>query len=98
MQQARRAQWAARLAAWKASGLSQSAWCREHGVSLAILGYWRRKLAEGTGPGLAVLPIRVASAPMSDALEVRLRNGIVLRVPVADPAVLLPWLRALAAC
>lgn len=96
--QTKREQWVVRLAAWESSGSSQAAWCREHGVSLASLGYWRRKLAGGAGSEPAVLPIRMASVPMADALEVRLPNGIVVRLPAADPAVLLPWLRALAAC
>lgn len=98
MQQAKREQWAGRLAAWESSGLSQAAWCREHGVSLASLGYWRRKLAGDAGSAPTVLPIRVAPAPVASTLEVRLPNGIVLRVPGVEPAALLPWLRALAAC
>lgn len=93
--QTKRDQWTARLAAWKASGLSQSAWCREHGVSLASFGYWRRKLAGPTGSTPSVLPIRRAPDPTVEMLEVRLPNGIVLRVPGVDLAALL---RSLAAC
>ncbi len=97
MQQGKRAQWVERLAAWERSGLSQTAWCREHGVPLARFGYWRRRLSGAVG-ATAVLPIRVAPAPMPAALEARLPNGVVLRLPLSDPAALLPWLRALGAC
>jgi hypothetical protein len=45
-----------------------------------------------------VLPIQVARPALADTLEARLPNGIVLRVPASDPALLLPWLRALCAC
>ncbi len=37
----------AAVAAWEASGLSQSAWCREQGVAVYRLGYWCRRLAGG---------------------------------------------------
>lgn len=98
--QTKREQWASRLAAWRSSGLSQSAWCREHGVSLASLCYWRRKLGgdERAAAVTAVLPIQREAPPAAEGWEACLPNGIVLRMGSTDPAVLLPWLRALAAC
>lgn len=38
-----RRQWQERIAAYKASGLSQSAFCREQNISLRQLSYWLRK-------------------------------------------------------
>lgn len=94
---AKREEWLARVASWKSSGLSQSAWCREHGVPLASFSYWQRKLSGQEESVAAVLPIRVA-APMLGAWEVHLPNGIVLRMPEVDATAALPLLRALAAC
>ena len=97
MRQTKQEQWASRLAACERSGQSQASWCRAHGVSLASLGYWRRKLAEADRPAPAVLPIQVAALPRAERLEVRLPNGVVLWVPM-DPVTAAPLLRALAAC
>ncbi|HOA53955.1 MAG TPA: hypothetical protein PKI05_17005 [Thermogutta sp.] len=36
--------WAERIEAFLASGLSQRAWCQEHGLRQNQLGYWLRKL------------------------------------------------------
>ncbi|WP_255352380.1 hypothetical protein [Xanthomonas sp. MUS 060] len=41
----KREQWVGYVQAWQVSGLSQAAWCREQGLSLASFGYWRRRLA-----------------------------------------------------
>jgi hypothetical protein len=38
--------WRARIEEWRGSGLSQSRYCRERGISLATFGYWKRCLAE----------------------------------------------------
>lgn len=35
--------WAKRVEAFLASGLSQRAWCREHGLKQERLSYWLRK-------------------------------------------------------
>ncbi|WP_459254585.1 IS66 family insertion sequence element accessory protein TnpA [Xanthomonas euvesicatoria] len=43
----KREQWAEHVQAWRVNGLSQVAWCREQGLSLASFGYWRRRLAKG---------------------------------------------------
>ena len=97
--QAKREQWVERLAAWRSSGQSQAAWCREHGVSLASLGDWRRKLSGEVAAGSsALLPIQL-SAMHAPRVEVCLPEGIVLRVAAAsDPAWLARLLRSLSAC
>lgn len=37
--QGKREQWGGHLAQWHDSGLSQTAYCREHGLSLSSFGY-----------------------------------------------------------
>lgn len=99
--QSKRVQWQTHVEAWRASGLSQSAYCREHGLSLASFGYWRRRLAGDTvGPQTGVLPIRVA-APVTagSQVQVRLPNGLVLGLPLpAEAAGLQALVRSLCAC
>ena len=36
-------QWEQIIAAWEGSGLSQKAFCQEHGHSHYLFGYWRKK-------------------------------------------------------
>ena len=39
-----RVQWESRLFEWKQSGLSQSAFCRQHDLRLRSFQYWKKKL------------------------------------------------------
>ena len=36
--------WVQRVNVWQQSGLSQKAWCDQHGVSPSQFSYWKRKL------------------------------------------------------
>lgn len=38
--------WAAHVAAWERSGLTQTAYCREYGLSRHAFGWWRRKFRD----------------------------------------------------
>ncbi|EFL49106.1 putative transposase orf1 for insertion sequence element [Solidesulfovibrio fructosivorans JJ]] len=40
----KKAYWAGHIGRWQRSGLSQGAYCREHGLSQSSLGYWRKRL------------------------------------------------------
>ncbi len=40
----KRIEWKARIDAWKASGLSAAAWCREQDVNSSQMYYWIRSL------------------------------------------------------
>ncbi|MFB9068366.1 IS66 family insertion sequence element accessory protein TnpA [Pseudofulvimonas gallinarii] len=106
----KRTRWAAHMAAWQSSGLSQSAYCRRHALSLASFGYWRRQLrTDRDGAGCAVpvtralVPIRVAPASMtpvsSSMMEVCLGNGLRVRLAgVPDPLAVAALVRALSSC
>ncbi len=58
----------AAVAAWEASGLSQSAWCREQGVAVYRFGYWWRRLAGGreVGGDSLFVPVRVSEGVGGD--------------------------------
>lgn len=104
--QSTRTGWATHVAAWQSSGLSQSAYCRRHGLSLASFGYWRRQFRtdqEGTESSRlaarALLPIHVAPAASSPGVEVCLSNGLRIRLAgMGDPASVAVLVRALSSC
>ena len=45
----REAHWREVLAEWAKSGLTQTAFCRERGVSLSAFGWWKGELARRDG-------------------------------------------------
>jgi len=46
--------WSGHIATWRRSGLSQGAYCRQHGLSQSSLSYWRKRF--GTTPGKGAVP------------------------------------------
>jgi hypothetical protein len=80
--------WKRHLAAWRDSGLSQAAYCRQQDVSLSSFGYWRGKFGAAPSPSPspsppALLPIVVSPVPTSmDRIEVALPNGLQVRLPM----------------
>lgn len=94
--------WSSHMAAWKSSGLTQTAYCRRHTLSLPSFGYWRRVLGRRplAPPSLALVPIVVGEPePVVELIEVRLPNGLQVRLPVgmASPR-WLPTVQALLTC
>lgn len=94
--------WAAHLASWQKSGMSQAAYCRAHGLSAQSFGYWLRKdegiRPQPPAPAGALVPVAVAGA-VSSVAEVCLPNGLRLRVPLAgDPGTVAALARALLPC
>jgi hypothetical protein len=87
------------LAAWRTSGLSLPAWCRQEGVGYERVRRWRRQLATGPRRVQAAtwLPVDVLeSEPAADApgFELELSRGLRLHVPRAfDEASLARLLR-----
>lgn len=80
--------WRDVIGQWRRSGLSQSAFCRQRGVALPTLNYWKRRLENGAG-GAAFVPVRVTATPpfrgAANDRELRVRvkllNGRVLSFP-----------------
>jgi hypothetical protein len=92
--------WEGRIAAWRRSGLSQRAWCVQHGVAVQTFGYWCRRLS--CVPAPVLLPI-VVDGQTTDRcplpVEVLLGNGVAMRLPSSlSSDVLSRWLRELRAC
>lgn len=94
--------WKPHIEGWRASGLSQAAYCRQHGLDMKRFAYWRRTLASTAAAAStpALLPIMVSDAPVADdRVEVRLPNGLQVLLPIGlDPAHVVPLIRALWSC
>lgn len=81
--------WKRHLDQLSASGLTQAAYCRKHGLKWYQLHYWRRKLSEAGEPGgrLRLVPLRPVSSVQSPSpepiqanhIEV-IHNGLTIRV------------------
>lgn len=56
--------WGVHIAAWQGSGLSQAAYCRQHGLSMAYFSQRLRvrRAAAAVGVGQALIPVRVEPA------------------------------------
>ena len=83
--------WRAHLARWEHSGLSIRAYCSRHHLAAASFYAWRRNLAHRPGPEpkptpLTFVPLHLQPpAVPSPRLEVVLRNGRLLRLPLDLP-------------
>ena len=70
---------------WRASGKSQSEYCRGVGIAPQRLHYWRQRLAEddqdAPAPEQHFVAVRVLEAVVvREAIEIVLTNGRVVRV------------------
>lgn len=85
----REAYWQAHLERWRASGESQSAYSRRHGLRANQLSYWhcreQRLNDEARTPPLSApsasggfVPVQVVAPAEPEALAVRLPNGVVI--------------------
>ena len=92
--QAREPQWRERVAAWRASGQTQAAYCREHGLTPAELSWWKHELArrdqalktessptpKPTKTRRAFIPVRISPSPAREGFELVLRGGHTIRM------------------
>ena len=89
---AKERQWRQRIAQWQTSGLSVTAFCARHGLTVPNFYAWRRLLRRRDAPPPAFVPVHVvADAPPVSAclLEVVLPDGHAVRVaPGFDAATL----------
>lgn len=75
--------WKDHFIAWRSSCLTQAAYRRQHVLSIASSGYWRRALETRLATtSAAALPIMIGEVSSEvDAVEVYLPNGLQARVP-----------------
>ena len=80
--------WRGLVEAWKQSGQTVNAFCRDRQLTRSNFDRWRRILAAEPdvprpSPSQAFVPVRVVAEPMA---EVVLRSGVVVRLPLGAAA------------
>ena len=79
--------WSQHIDAWRSSGLSQAAYCREHQLRPNQLTYWKRRLftppevaqSQSNTPHSTFVPLSLNTAePTAGGLKLRLPNGFEL--------------------
>jgi hypothetical protein len=80
--------WKSHLAAWKASGLSQAAYCREQGVNPVQFSWWKRRQSQAVPPRALRRPAFVAARIVASSEPARERRltlelGGICRLEVA---------------
>ena len=89
---ARRQYWKRHIRAWRDSGLSQAAYCREYGLKHYQLCYWKTRLSEDQA-GVSFVPLQLSSnlpVPVNHAaLRLHTPNGFWIDIAGSfDPNVL----------
>jgi hypothetical protein len=82
--------WNAHLTAWQGSGLSQAAYCVQHGLKPATFGYWRGKQRKDASQPLTLVPLNLGTRGAGPVLTSP--GGWRLELPGNLPA---PWLAEL---
>ena len=94
--QERRAFWQEHLAQWQASGMTQVAYCRQHGLHRDQFGYWKKRLLSArspdAAPGFIAVQMASAGATLAVVLNERLRVEV---YPGFDPVTLRAVVQAL---
>ena len=85
--------WKQHLEAWKQSGQSQVAYCREHGLKPHQLTYWKGRFAQSQS-STKLIPLRLPALPAEPSITVAvtLPDGVRLEVPAKQATELLPKL------
>ncbi|WP_338848063.1 hypothetical protein V8J88_04515 [Massilia sp. W12] len=91
-----REEWLAHVRAWRMSGQTQSAYCRQHEINLPVLQYWIKRSRSGSESAPLTLvaaqaPTGAISAPISGNLTLEC-GAQRLHIPLHVPA---QWLAAL---
>lgn len=75
--------WSQHIEAWKASGLSQRAYCKREGIAVSTLQWWCRRLrGNGRAETLQFVPVAVPANPdvRDEPIEIVLLSGRRLRL------------------
>ena len=88
--------WAVRVAEFKSSGQSVSAWCTAHDVKIHQLRYWLRKEKQPYEEGIFTwLPLDLSEAGFQTSLLVRVGQVTLEVRPGFDPKLLLDVVKTL---
>ena len=98
MSDERRQFWLGHVQAWRASGLTQVAYCQQHGLKPKAFSYWSRQQRQGNPP-LTLVPVAVRPSSAHGELRLQHSSGWQLVVPTTrDSGWLAALLRGMAGC
>jgi len=87
--------WEEQIRFWQESGLSQSEYCKRHGIRASQWFYWRRRCRD-TETGLTLVPLEFPSANGPShrvpAIRVITPNGFTIELDADAPVAFLPQL------
>jgi transposase-like protein len=87
--------WRGHLESWHKSGLTQVAYCRQHGISIKTFHRWRRKEkeAQSTTPStLTLVPVSVTAQTTDAVLRLRSPAGWHIELPMQQATGQTAWL------
>ena len=95
--------WQNHIEQWLKSGLSQSKYCREHGLAIGSFGHWKMRLVgpeeqrrETKAPGPVLIPVHVQKESVPFMLEICVMDAVTLRVQSNhDPYIVKQWIEVL---
>ncbi len=72
--------WQSHIESWEHRGDTQSDYCRNHGLSSKVFGYWKRKLCSKREAAVSFVPVSIkrsypASVNASASLRLDIGNG-----------------------
>lgn len=77
--------WGQHIQNWQKTELSQSAYCRDHGLNYHRFTYWRRKFANQSSPARhsiqrsGFIPVKSCTSVDAQSLTATLPNGVLLQ-------------------
>jgi hypothetical protein len=89
--------WGGHVEDWRASGLSQIAYCAQHGLNIKSFRRWRTKLQQSAAkaPSLTLVPISVGTPATAPAIRLHSPGGWRIELAAANPAWLADLVRQL---
>jgi hypothetical protein len=89
--------WREQVEGWRASGLSQIAYCAQHDLNIKSFRRWRTKLQRtaATAPSLTLVPISVGAPATAPAIRLHSPGGWRIELATANPAWLADLVRHL---
>ncbi len=89
--------WQTQVEGWRQSGLSQIAYCEQHGLNIKSFRRWRTKLqrAATTAASLTLVPVSIGNPATTPAIRLHSPGGWRIDLATGDPAWLADLLRHL---
>ncbi len=90
--------WEKHFEEWRQSGLTQTAYCANHGLHIKAFGRWRSKTRDAAQAGntsLTLIPISVAASVSDGVVQIHSPGGWRIELPAVRTPMLADLLRQL---